>query len=106
MVSLYRDLPSIRYAKQKSLTTPADVVMEYAYGRSDHRVDQEDFGPDYHDAVLEAGKTAGLLKQMIWIFHLMQSLPEWLAVLLSPSFDLVLRIQRVSQEQPHVHRKM
>ena len=83
----------------------ADVVMEYAYGRSDHRVDQEDFGPDYHDAVLEAGKTAGLLKQMIWIFHLMQSLPEWLAVLLSPSFDLVLRIQRVSQEQPHVLRK-
>ena len=73
-----------------------DVVMEYAYGRSDHRVDQEDFGPDYHDAVLEAGKNAGLLKQMIWIFYIMKSIPDWLAILLSPSFDLVLRIQRVS----------
>ena len=73
--------------------------MQYAYGRSDHRLEQEDFGPEYHDAVLEAGKTAGLLKQMIWIFHLMQSLPEWLAVLLSPSFDLVLRIQRQIEQQ-------
>lgn len=73
--------------------------MQYAYGRSDHRLEEEDFGPEYHDAVLEAGKAAGLLKQMIWIFHLMQSLPEWLAVLLSPSFDLVLRIQRQIEQQ-------
>lgn len=73
--------------------------MQYAYGRSDHRLDQEDFGPEYHDAVLEAGKAAGLLKQMIWIFNLMKSLPEWLAVLLSPSFDLVLRIQRQIEQQ-------
>ena len=78
-----------------------DVVMEYAYGRCDHRLDQEDFGPDYHDVILEAGKMAGLLKQMIWIFHLMKSLPEWLVVLLSPSFDLVLRIQRVSDRKSH-----
>lgn len=52
--------------------------MEYAYGRSDHRLDQEDFGPDIRNVVLAAGKKAGLLKQMIWIFHSMQSLPEWL----------------------------
>lgn len=77
------------------LITLADVVMEYAYGRSDHRTEEKDFGPDYHDAVLEAGKAAGLLKQMIWIFHFIQSLPEWLAVLISPSLDLVIRIQRV-----------
>ena len=70
--------------------------MEYAYGRSDQRLDQEDFGPDYHDVVLEAGKMAGLLKQMIWIFHLMQLLPQRLVVLLSPGMELVLRIQRVS----------
>ncbi|KAL2043215.1 hypothetical protein N7G274_004275 [Stereocaulon virgatum] len=67
-----------------------DVVMEYAFGRFDHRVDQEDFGPDYHDAVLEAGKLGSLFKQMIWIFHLMQNLPERLAVLISPSLDLIL----------------
>lgn len=69
--------------------------MEYSYGRSDHRLEAEDFGPEYHDAILEAGKAAGLLKQMIWIFHFIQSLPEWLAVRISPGLDLVLRIQRV-----------
>ncbi|KAL9131629.1 MAG: hypothetical protein Q9217_000517, partial [Psora testacea] len=76
-----------------------DIVMEYSYGRSDHRVDQKDFAPDYHDAALEAGKRAGILKQMIWIYHLMQSLPEWLAILISPSFDSVLRIKRQFEQQ-------
>ena len=73
--------------------------MQYAYGRSDHRLEQEDFGPDFHDAVLEASKIGRLLKQMIWINHLMQSLPEWLAVLLSPSFNLVFRLKREVEQQ-------
>lgn len=76
-----------------------DVVMEYSYGRSDHRLEEDDFGPDYHDAIVEAGKAAGLLKQMIWIFQFFQSLPECLAVLLSPSLDLVIRIQRSIEQQ-------
>lgn len=76
--------------------------MEYSYGRCDNRLEEEDFGPDYHDAVLEAGKAAGLLKQMIWIFHFIQSLPEWLAVLISPSLDLVIRIQRVRCLRHHL----
>lgn len=86
---------------ESSLIGTADVVMEYSYGRSEYRLSKDDFGPDYHDAVLEAGKMAGLLKQMIWIFHLMKSLPEWLAVRLSPSFGLVLRIQRVRHHILH-----
>ena len=78
------------------LTEHIDVVMEYAYGRSDHRLEDKEWGPDYHDAVMEAGKQAGILKQMFFIFTFMQSIPEKLAVILSPPFDLVLRIQRVS----------
>lgn len=77
------------------LKSALDVVMEYAYGRSDHRLEDKNWGPEYHDAVLEAGKAAGLLKQMMWIFYFIQGLPQWVAVLISPSLDLVLRIQRV-----------
>ena len=73
--------------------------MQYAYGRSDYRLERDDFGPDFHNAALESGKSAGLLKQMIWILHLMQSLPEWLAVLLSPSIDSVICIQRQVEQQ-------
>lgn len=57
-----------------------------------YRLDQADFCPDYHDMVLKAGKKGGLLKQLIENLHLMQSLPEWLVVLLSPSFHLVLSL--------------
>lgn len=81
--------------------------MEYSYGRSDHRLEAEDFGPGYHDAVLEAGKAGSLLKQMIWILHLIQNLPEWLAVLISPGLDLVTRTYRVRRLQHHlVHTTM
>lgn len=76
--------------------------MQYSYGRSDHRLEKEDFGPDYHDAIMEAGKAGGLLKQMIWIFNFFQSLPEWLAVLMSPSLDLVIRIQRVRRPEFYI----
>lgn len=69
--------------------------MEYAYGRSDHRLEDKAWGPDYHDAVMEAGKQAGILKQIFFIFTIMQNLPEKLAIILSPPFELVLRIQRV-----------
>ena len=36
---------------------------------------------------------------MVWILHLVQSLPEWLAVFLSPSIDAVLRVQRQAGQQ-------
>ena len=85
------------------LTDRIDVVMEYAYGRSDHRLEDKDWGPDYHDAVMEAGKQAGLLKQMFFIFTFMQNIPEKLAVILSPPFDLVLRIQRVRLASSFYH---
>ena len=67
---------------------------------------RKDFGPEYHDAALEAGKAGGLLKQMIWIFHFIQSLPEWLAVLISPSLGLVIRLQRVRPIISMVHHLM
>lgn len=72
-----------------------DVVMEYAYGRSDHRLEDKAWGPEYHDAVMDAGKQAGILKQMFFIFTIMQSIPQSLAIILSPPFELVIRIRRV-----------
>ena len=73
--------------------------MQYSYGRSDHRLDREDFGPEYHDAALEGGKASAFNKQMIWVFHLLQSLPEKLAALLSPGFDLMYTAHRAAERQ-------
>ena len=73
-----------------------DVVMEYSYGLSDHRLEANDFDPSYHDTVVAAGKQGSLLKQWIWILHFIQSLPESLAARMSPDLDLVIRLARVS----------
>ncbi len=70
--------------------------MEYSYGRSDHRLEVEDFDPSYHDTIVAAGKQGHLLKQWIWILYFIQSLPESLAAWLSPDLDLVIRLARVS----------
>lgn len=72
-----------------------DVVMEYAYGRSDHRLDDRMWGPDYHDAALESGKQASMLKHMFFIFTIMQSIPKRLVVILSPPIGLILKLHQV-----------
>lgn len=74
-----------------------DVVMQYAFGRSDHRLEDRMWGPDYHDAALESGKQAGLLKHMFFILTIMQSIPKRLVAILSPSIGLILRLHRVRQ---------
>ncbi|MCJ1434051.1 hypothetical protein MMC27_003417 [Xylographa pallens] len=81
-----------------------DVVMEYSYGRSDHRVEADDFGRQYHDALMASGKAGSLLKQWIWILQLIRSLPEWLATRISPDLDLVVRLQRAEDNKTLVQR--
>lgn len=71
------------------------MVQEYSYGRSDHRIEDKVWAPDYYHAASEAGKQAGLLKQMFFIFTIMQSIPQRLSVLILPSMKLILRWHRV-----------
>ena len=77
----------------------ADVVSQYAYGRSEHLLDQEDFSPAFHNGALEIGKAATMHKQMIWVLYLLQSLPQKLTTLLSPTYDLILSTLRVAELQ-------
>lgn len=95
---LWRHLPTVRcflvLQKSKGLIS-ADIVIEYAYGQSENRLEKDNWGPEYHDAVVEAGKAGNLMKQMIFIFDFMYSLPAWVQEKISPSMELVIRIQKV-----------
>ncbi|MCJ1346327.1 hypothetical protein MMC31_004542 [Peltigera leucophlebia] len=71
-----------------------DVVSEYCFGFSEHLLETDDFGLEFHNLLLQLGKSAALMKQMYWIFQSIQSLPEWLAVLLSPGLGLLLQLQQ------------
>lgn len=87
--------PSLKGRGDSQLMNSQDVVSEYSYGHSEHLLEKDDFGPDYVDAYVEVPKASGLLKQMYWIFQLMQSLPEWSATLISPSFGLIVKLRHV-----------
>ena len=76
-----------------------DVVMEYSCGRSKNLLRADDFGSEFQDAFLEVGRLAPVLRHMYWIFQFFQSLPEWLAVFLSPSLGLVLQMRQVWPSQ-------
>lgn len=77
------------------LMNPQDVVMEYCYGHSQHLLENDDLNSKNHNAYFHIGKAAALLRHMYWIFQLMQSLPNWLAVLISPSLGLILELRQV-----------
>ncbi|MCJ1398638.1 hypothetical protein MMC11_001838 [Xylographa trunciseda] len=76
-----------------------DVVMEYCFGRSEHRLEQADFSPSFHDANAAVGVNAALFRQMFWIYRVMSSFPDWLTAMLSPSIGSVLRSQHEMMAQ-------
>ncbi|MCJ1308869.1 hypothetical protein MMC25_002524 [Agyrium rufum] len=91
-----------------------DVIMEYAYGYSDHCLDQPNFGPAYHDAANTAGKLGSLLKQMLFIAHVLLACPERMVAYVSSAFSLVIRLQRkvkkhviqVKSEDPSTYQSL
>ena len=78
-----------------SLLILEDVVTEYSFGESESRLDYPDWSPEYYDASMESAKTGSLLKQMIWIYHLIDALPVSVQAALSPSLKLILGMQKV-----------
>jgi len=78
------------------LKNTSDIAQEYAFARSDHRVDQDDFEPTFHDASV-AGSTGGaLIKQYPWILPLMKVLPDSFMTWLDPNMKSFFDLQAVS----------
>jgi hypothetical protein len=89
MVRVLSNIPSKKMLRLK------DVVMEYAYARSDHRIEAADFDPTFHDASIVGATMGHLTKQMPWILTTMTSLPDWVTILLSPDMASYVNLQRV-----------
>lgn len=77
------------------LTYIADIAQEYAFARSDHRVDQHDFEPTFHNASVAGSSNGALIKQYPWILPLMQSLPESFMTWLDPDMASYFNLQNV-----------
>jgi hypothetical protein len=83
-------------ASTNQLTGIADIAQEYAFARSDHRVDQEDFEPTFHKASIAGSSSGALMKQYPWVLPLMQSLPESFMTWLDPDMASYFSFQNVS----------
>jgi hypothetical protein len=67
-----------------------DIVSEYSFGRSYHRLEQADFDPVYAQSMHEGASQAGFNRQILWPFTLLMSLPPWLVTKLVPDLSLYL----------------
>lgn len=76
-----------------------DIAMEYAFARSDHRVDAPDFDPSFHDAAMGGSTLGGITKQFPWIVPTMQSLPDSVTTWLDPNMASYIRLQNSCRAQ-------
>jgi hypothetical protein len=85
----------ISFAALTPLTAVTDIAQEYAFARSDRRVDQHDFEPTFHNASIAGSSGGALVKQYPWILPLMQSLPESFMAWLDPDMASYFGLQNV-----------
>ncbi|KAL3420072.1 cytochrome P450 [Phlyctema vagabunda] len=76
-----------------------DVVMQYAFARSDHRLEAPDFDPSFHDASVVGSTMGHLTKQITWILPLMQSMPDWVTIRLNANMASYVKLQRDIHKQ-------
>lgn len=72
-----------------------DVVHEYAFARSSHRVDHPDFDAAYIESLLSSAYMNVITKQFPWILPLIESLPESVMTFLEPNISAFLALERV-----------
>ncbi|KAF2802219.1 cytochrome P450 [Mytilinidion resinicola] len=62
--------------RKRDNLTLSDIAMEYAFGRSDHRMNAPDFDPSFKIAGEIGAKLGHFIKQFPWILALMKVLPD------------------------------
>jgi hypothetical protein len=58
----------------------ADVITEYCFGASNHRVEDENFGPSFSSRGLGSGEITILLKHYPIIGTIFSNIPEFIAL--------------------------
>ncbi|KAH8701276.1 putative cytochrome P450 [Phaeosphaeriaceae sp. PMI808] len=76
-----------------------DVIMEYAFARSDRRLAHPDFDPIFMEAFSAAGDLGHWTLHMNWILQTLQALPEWMAKAIVPGLGKVIEFQNKIKEQ-------
>jgi hypothetical protein len=77
-------------------STETDVVMQYCFGRSDHRVEADGFDPEFHHTSFAAATANAFMRHMNWIMRTIQRLPESWTIHMGPEMLSFIKLKRVS----------
>lgn len=72
-----------------------DIIMEYAFAKSYHHVDDPDFAPEWPKLILSISESSALNKQFPWILSIMKLMPECLIQKLDPARVRLINHQKV-----------
>jgi hypothetical protein len=78
------------------ISTEPDVVMQYYFGQSDHRVEADGFDPEFHHTSFTAATTTALMRHMNWILQILKQLPESWVMHMGPEITFFIKLKRVS----------
>ncbi|RLL96210.1 hypothetical protein CFD26_104014 [Aspergillus turcosus] len=70
----------------------ADVIMEYAFGKSEHKLNAPDFDSAFHNACVNGGKSSMLMKQFPLILWTMKRVPPSLLLKINPEMTSFVRM--------------
>ncbi|KAH8654957.1 cytochrome P450 [Tricladium varicosporioides] len=73
-----------------------DVVMQYCFGQSDHRIEAPNFDPTFYQTSFSAGISNGVMRHMNFLMAFMNSLPISLATKISPEMASFVKLRTVS----------
>ncbi|OAG41328.1 hypothetical protein AYO21_04491 [Fonsecaea monophora] len=76
-----------------------DVITEYAFARSEHHLEAEDFDPWMLKAASSTSSLGQIAKQMYWLFWLVLNIPDWMARRLDPNASRYLQFKRDIKNQ-------
>ncbi|KAI9052648.1 hypothetical protein LZ554_003987 [Drepanopeziza brunnea f. sp. 'monogermtubi'] len=76
-----------------------DIAQEYAFARSDHRLERPDFEPTFHDASIAGSSQGAIIKQWPWLLPLMQSLPDAIMTWMDPNMKSFFSLQHSIRTQ-------
>ncbi|KAG6368255.1 hypothetical protein INS49_002457 [Diaporthe citri] len=76
-----------------------DIVEDYAFGRSEHRLEAPGFDPSFRNAMMQGGRAAHVLKHFPAATDVLRRLPGWLLLRLSPDMGSYTQLQEGIKEQ-------
>ncbi|KAJ9624370.1 hypothetical protein H2204_010823 [Knufia peltigerae] len=71
-----------------------DIVMEYAFARSDNRLLAPDFDPSFKEAGEAGAKLGHFVKQMPWVLTLMKVMPDSVQIALNPVMASYIKLNQ------------